>query len=259
MGRAIVNIEIGQKFGKLTVVDKFKHSLTKKTRFICKCECGGETTTYGYSLRVGKTKSCGCQRIESGRKRVKNISGQKFGNITAIKHNGRYISPKGKVQTLWLCKCSCGTEFTTTYGKVKYGSRKSCPKCSKLRTGNRTTGKNNKKWSGYEGISGSLWNRIKKTAMARQKQFDVSIEYAWGVYIKQNGKCALTGMELYLAKTIKELKCQKNTASLDRIDSTKAYIEGNIQWVHKDINCMKWDYDQKYFIKMCKLVANNNS
>jgi hypothetical protein len=41
------------------------------------------------------------------------------------------------------------------------------------------------------------------------------------------------------------------------IDSSKGYIEGNIQWVHKDINNMKWDFTQEEFINYCKLVANN--
>lgn len=47
-----------------------------------------------------------------------------------------------------------------------------------------------------------------------------------------------------------------NTASLDRIDSSKPYIIDNIQWVHKDINFMKRTYSHDYFIKLCKLVAN---
>ena len=51
-------------------------------------------------------------------------------------------------------------------------------------------------------------------------------------------------------------KYNKTTASLDRIDSKKAYTVDNIQWVHKDINMLKNKYDQEYFIHMCTLVAN---
>ena len=55
----------------------------------------------------------------------------------------------------------------------------------------------------------------------------------------------------------KELKT--GTASLDRIDSSKGYIQGNIQWVHKRINQMKWDSEENDFINWCKLVANHCS
>ena len=48
------------------------------------------------------------------------------------------------------------------------------------------------------------------------------------------------------------------TASLDRIDSSRGYTLDNIQWVHKDLNKMKTNYPNDYFIKMCKYVANNN-
>ena len=44
------------------------------------------------------------------------------------------------------------------------------------------------------------------------------------------------------------------TASLDRIDSSKGYIKGNVQWVHKEFNKMKLDLLDKEFIDICKLV-----
>jgi hypothetical protein len=49
-----------------------------------------------------------------------------------------------------------------------------------------------------------------------------------------------------------------STASIDRIDSSKGYEEGNIQWVHKHVNFMKRTYSQDYFIDMCKKIAEHN-
>lgn len=46
--------------------------------------------------------------------------------------------------------------------------------------------------------------------------------------------------------------------SVDRIDSNKGYTKDNIWIVHKDVNLIKQDYDIKYFISMCKAIANNN-
>jgi len=49
----------------------------------------------------------------------------------------------------------------------------------------------------------------------------------------------------------------KSTASVDRIDSNKGYIKGNVQFVHKDINLMKNVLNIEYFIEMCKKIAKH--
>jgi len=45
-----------------------------------------------------------------------------------------------------------------------------------------------------------------------------------------------------------------NTASLDRIDSSKGYESGNIQWVHKQLNNMKQALPENEFFEWIKLV-----
>ena len=49
---------IGRKFGLLTVVEQAKSNRGK--RWKCVCECGNETVVYGYRLKSGHTRSCGC-------------------------------------------------------------------------------------------------------------------------------------------------------------------------------------------------------
>jgi len=80
--------------------------------------------------------------------------------------------------------------------------------------------------------------------------FNISIEYV-AVLLdeKQEGKCALTGLPI----SIKD-----RTASLDRVDSSKGYIEGNVQWLHKDVNMMKRHYSTTYFKHLCSLVARDS-
>jgi hypothetical protein len=48
-----------------------------------------------------------------------------------------------------------------------------------------------------------------------------------------------------------------NLASLDRIDSKKGYVEGNVHWVHKDVNMMKRNFTEEYFINLCETVYKN--
>lgn len=54
----------GQKFGKLTVVrrveDKIQPSGQRKTAWLCRCECGGETIVTSTNLKNTSTQSCGC-------------------------------------------------------------------------------------------------------------------------------------------------------------------------------------------------------
>jgi hypothetical protein len=52
---------------------------------------------------------------------------------------------------------------------------------------------------------------------------------------------------------------RNQTASLDRIDSTKGYLVGNVQWVHKDINNIKQDYTVDELMKYCELIVKHKS
>lgn len=54
----------GHKFGKLTVLYRIENSSDRKSRWVCKCECGKESIVQGKSLRRGNTKSCGCLLVE---------------------------------------------------------------------------------------------------------------------------------------------------------------------------------------------------
>jgi len=48
------------------------------------------------------------------------------------------------------------------------------------------------------------------------------------------------------------------TASLDRINSDMGYVEGNVQWVHRDINFMKGCLSQHNFIHLCQLIVKKH-
>ena len=113
------------------------------------------------------------------------------------------------------------------------------------------------KWKGYEELSGTKWSSYQKGAEARELAFDITIEYAWELFLKQERKCALTGLPIYFDMDLDFLRRyghQNGTASLDRIDSTKGYTPDNIQWVHKDVNKMKMDLPQEKFFSIIKQI-----
>ena len=88
------------------------------------------------------------------------------------------------------------------------------------------------------------------------------MEYLWNLFLEQNKKCALSGLELILNPRWSHQKNGRmenvQTASLDRIDNTKGYILGNVQWVHKQVNFMKGSLSENKFIEYCNLIVKNN-
>lgn len=157
----------------------------------------------------------------------------------------------------YIRKCpNCGDELIySSISSFSHCKNTICRKCAnKYRES--YCGKANHKWGGYNGISLSYFNQIKKNAKKRNISFNLTIEDLWNVFVLQNEKCVFTGIKLELPKRTRK-GCFGN-ASVDRINSSVGYIKENIQWVHKDVNYMKQDFDQKYFIELCKKISEND-
>lgn len=56
-----VDIKVGDKFGKLTVI-AFSHEKLSAKYWLCRCECGSEKVIKANSLKAGITKACGCAK-----------------------------------------------------------------------------------------------------------------------------------------------------------------------------------------------------
>ncbi len=144
----------------------------------------------------------------------------------------------------WIGQCiHCGNKKRFNLSKLKKGKVGKCFKC-----------KNHPNWDGVGDISGTYIKYIRNRAKMRNQQYSISDEYMWQLFLDQERKCALTGEILYFAKSY-SIKGRDQTASLDRINSSKGYEEGNIQWLHKDVNRCKWDFTQQEFLDLCKKVT----
>lgn len=62
---------VGNKFGRLTVIERHGISKSKKALWKCICDCGGFAIVTTQDLKNGHTKSCGCLKIEEVKKRSK--------------------------------------------------------------------------------------------------------------------------------------------------------------------------------------------
>lgn len=232
----------GRKVNKWTIIRYVGISNHKKPLRLweCQCECGTIKNFPSTYFNSGLIRSCGCNRHKIDRDN--DIIGKKYNRLIVLdfefKKNGF---------AYYKCRCECGEIRIVSKISILEGKTKSC--------GCIARGKSSKNWKGYGDIGKFYVNRVKSNAKKRKIEFNITIEYMWELFLYQDKKCAITKLEL---KFDSKSNNGDGTASLDRIDSSKGYVEGNVQWVHKDINFMKRNYDQDRFIKMCKLVAQNN-
>jgi len=117
-------------------------------------------------------------------------------------------------------------------------------------------GKDHGKWRGFGDISRTHWNDIKWSAKDRNIVFDIDIDFGWRLFLEQERKCALSGVDIKFS--IKSGGWWKNTtASLDRIDSSKFYTKDNVQWIHKRLQFVKGSLMEDELLSWCKLIVKH--
>lgn len=168
--------------------------------------------------------------------RRQDLTGLPFGHLTVVAEQGR----NKHNNVLWLCNCACGRTTTATTTVLKSGKKISCG-CKQYRKG---AGMYN--WTGCGEIPGSYLCQARSGAKARGIAFDVSSVFLWELFLRQERRCALSGLPLSFAD---------KTASLDRKDSDGEYTESNVQWVHKDVNKIKVNFPEDRFRELCTAVS----
>jgi len=161
----------------------------------------------------------------------KDLTGQKINKWTVL--NRDPIRKRGH----WICQCVCGNTNSIQAYNLLINDSTQCSNCRK---------KERDKTS-YGQINGNYWRSVKKNAKKRSLDFNINIQYAWGLFLSQKGKCALSGENLYLNKD--------QTASLDRINSNFGYVFGNVQWVHKNVNKIKTNFSDEDFVNWCHKIS----
>jgi len=175
---------------------------------------------------------------------LKNLTGKNIGKWKVLEE----VKSKSG-HSVWKVICTCGAIEEVCGYSLRKGASKGCNSC-KYKTKNQ-----HRNWKGYEEISATIWSRIIHNAKTRKYNVEISIKYAWDLFVKQNRTCVLTKLPLKFGSyTIDE----ETTASLDRIDSSKGYIYDNVRWIHKHINVMKSNLPDNIFKNYCKLIVENS-
>lgn len=115
----------GQKFGKLTVLERLGKNDRGHYIWRCRCDCGNYVDAVGYAVKNGSWQSCG----KCGKRPVErsvNIAGQVVGDYMAVERIGTYGT-----SAKWKCVCTtCGSEKEQGAYQFRIGKRASCPKCT---------------------------------------------------------------------------------------------------------------------------------
>lgn len=101
----------------------------------------------------------------------------------------------------------------------------------------------------YQFLIRSL-SRAKTSSRINNYDFNLTQNYLNDLYRRQNGKCALTGIKMTFDTN------NDTNISIDRTDSSKGYIKGNIQLTCFFINQMKSDLTLYQLLEACKAILH---
>lgn len=156
--------------------------------------------------------------------------------------------PKGNPISITKTCCACGESFAPVNNNQKYCKRL-CRRTVYRVDGSESTVRQ------YQLISGNWYKYFNRLCSRSFKRENLTPEMLEELLNKQDGKCALTGVELtcILEKGV----VSKTNASIDRIDPKGAYSLDNIQLVCAVMNKFRIDTPLEEFIEWCRKVAEN--
>lgn len=97
---------LGQKFGRLTVIEKTNEKKNGSIVWICQCDCGNLKRCSTRDLRSpNHAKSCGClQKERTSEVSRKDITGLRSGKLVALEPTDKRYNNS----IVWKCQCDCG-------------------------------------------------------------------------------------------------------------------------------------------------------
>ena len=113
---------MGNRYGKLKVIEQVESSSRGQRRYRCICDCGGTIIAFAGNLKSGHTTSCGCNKSP-------DLTGQVFGKLTVIGRSDKRNSRGARTTPMWECRCECGAityKATDTLTNPEESMCKSC-------------------------------------------------------------------------------------------------------------------------------------
>lgn len=118
---------VGDRYGRLVVLERAAtHRKCRSAFWLCRCDCGNETTVEASALASGGTKSCGCLRKDLMSSTAVDIVGMRFGMLVVTERE------YSKKTASWRCVCDCGKEHVARGASLRAGHTTSCGCAKKL-------------------------------------------------------------------------------------------------------------------------------
>lgn len=216
--------EVGNRYGKLTVLYRVEDLRKGEARWHCKCDCGKECDVSGNHLRNGTVQSCGCKKYESHN--GIDETGHRYGKLLVLyrseKTDGTHI--------FWHCRCDCGNECDVNGTYLRQGVSSNCGcersvgewKINKILKDNNINFKREFTFPDLLGDNGGRL-RFDFGVLDENNQIQYLIEYDGIQHFKPNcfGQEDYYFLLLKKYDKIKEEYCKKNNIRLIRIPYTR--------------------------------------
>jgi hypothetical protein len=123
----------GAVFGRLTITGPGP-TIDKAATLLARCQCGKMGHYRRESITTGRTRSCGCIRLEllEAQRRAATVAlpGDRYGALTVLAESAPYIGPSDqKPYRRVLCVCECGRERVVLVRRLADGKATRCQYC----------------------------------------------------------------------------------------------------------------------------------
>jgi hypothetical protein len=232
----------GLRYGKLVVQERVP--LTKRTKWLCLCDCGRTTPVYAFNLTTGNTTTCGCSG--KGRLSKTDLTGKRFGQLTVTSQ----AAVKGC--TSWHCVCDCGQLTIKAGGALRAGDVKTCG------CGSHPMRYSDPSMSAFN----ELFRQYQKNAIKLGRTFTLPVDRFRELVTQACHYCGQPptqqgthGRSLRRTQVTRQEPFLYN--GLDRIDNGQGYEEGNVIPCCKRCNWMKSDLSQSAFLDHLRCIVKH--
>lgn len=172
-----------------------------------------------------------------------DITGQRYGRLTALRREGRDECPNGSIKTLWSFQCDCGTVITRRLASVRRGDVASCG-C--IRRGGGWASPRRKPHG--ESSFNTLYSHYARSARDRNIEFVLTRDQFRALTVQNCSYCGVPPSQIARATSSGRTNGTYTYTGVDRVDNEIGYHPGNVVPCCMTCNYAKGKMAQSEFI-----------